>query len=59
MEIALKALRFCVLNRKADDAGDDSCENLLCWLKGRKGSEERRDGATYLVQRYETLRDSP
>ena len=58
MEPALKALYFCVLNRKADDAGENAYQNLVHWLKGRKGSEELRQRASYLVQRYESLREN-
>jgi hypothetical protein len=57
VELALKALHFRVLNRKADDAGDDSYQNLVRWLKGRKGSKDLRDHASYLVQGYESLRE--
>ncbi len=57
VELALKALSSCVVNGKADDAGDDSYRNLVRWLKGRKGSKERRHHASYLVQRYDSLRE--
>jgi hypothetical protein len=56
VELALGTLYSCVLNRKADDAGEDSYGKVVHWLKGRKGSKEVRKRASYLVQRYETLR---
>jgi hypothetical protein len=56
VELALKALDLCVVGGKADDAGEDSYQNLAHWLKGRQGSKALRDRATYLIQRYEKLR---
>jgi hypothetical protein len=57
VEYALDALYFCVVNGKADDEGEDSYHNLVHWLKGQKGSKALRDRASYLVQRYESLRE--
>lgn len=56
VELALKALDLCVVDGKANDAGEDSYQNLAHWLKGRQGSKAGRDRAMFLIQRYEKLR---
>jgi hypothetical protein len=56
VELALKALDRCVVDGKANDAGEDCYQNLAQWLKRRQGSKALRDRAMYLIQRYEKLR---
>jgi hypothetical protein len=57
VELALKLLDLCVVERKASDAGEHSYQNLAHWLKGRRqGSKALRDRAVYLIRRYEKLR---
>jgi hypothetical protein len=56
VEVALKTLDRCVVEDKTD--GEDSYQNLVRWLKERKGSKSLRDRAKHLVQRYERLREN-
>jgi len=57
VELALKVLDLCVVERKTSDAGEDSYQNLAHWLKGqRQGSKVLRDRAVYLIQTYDKLR---
>ena len=57
VELALKALSSCVLNGKPDDVGEDFYQNLARWLKRRNCGEDLRRRVSYLVQRYESLRE--
>lgn len=59
MEHALKALNFCVVNGRADDAGEDAYQNLIDWLEKPQGNRTMRQRAGYLTQRYERLRHNP
>ncbi len=56
VEEALSALKFCVVNGRADDAGEDAYQNLSDWLRKGKGTKTLLQRVGYLTQRYETLR---
>ena len=55
VELALKALDLCVIENKTSDAGEDSYQNLIHWLKRRKVSKALRVRAIDSIQRYEKL----
>jgi hypothetical protein len=56
VEEALRALKFCVVNGRADDAGEDAYQNLSDWLRKGRGTKTLLQRVGYLTQRYETLR---
>jgi hypothetical protein len=56
VEQALSVLHHCVLNHRADDAGEDAYQNLSDWLRKGKGTKTLLQRVGYLTQRYETLR---
>jgi hypothetical protein len=56
VEEALRALNFCVVNGRADDAGEDAYQNLSDWLTKRQDNKTLRQRVGYLIQRYEILR---
>jgi hypothetical protein len=56
VEQALTVLHLCVLNHRADDAGDDAYQNLSDWIRKGKGTKMLLQRAGYLTQRYEILR---
>ena len=56
VEEALRALKYCVVNHRADDAGEDAYQNLSEWLRKGKGTKTLLQRVGYLTQRYETLR---
>jgi hypothetical protein len=56
VEFALTTLDRCVVNGRADDAGEDAYQTLSDWLRKGKGTIPLLQRAGYLTQRYETLR---
>jgi hypothetical protein len=55
VEQALTVLHLCVLNHRADDAGEDAYQTLSDWLRKGKGTKTLLQRVGYLTQRYETL----
>lgn len=53
---ALEALNFCVVNGRADDAGNDAYQYLNHWLRKGKGTKTLLQRAGHSTQRYEALR---
>jgi len=53
---SLGALHLCIVNHRADDAGEDAYQNLSDWLRKGKGTKTLLQRVGYLTQRYETLR---
>ena len=56
VEQDLTVLHLCVLNHRADDAGDDAYQNLSDWLRKGNGTKTMLQRVGYLTQRYESLR---
>jgi hypothetical protein len=56
VEQALQALKRCVMDGRADNAGDDAYQNLTDWLEKWRYNETLLKRAGYLTQRYEALR---
>jgi len=56
VEQALAALYDCVVNGRADDAGEDAYQTLSDWLRKGKGTKTLLQRVGYLTERYETLR---
>jgi hypothetical protein len=59
VKLALRALDMCLVSGKVDDAGEDSYQNLVHWLKQGQRNKALRDRAKYLVHRYGKLRPTP
>jgi hypothetical protein len=56
LEQSLGALHLCIVNHRADDAGEDAYRTLSDWLRKGKGTKTLLQRVGYLTQRYETLR---